>query len=92
MSYIQKKHRILYTSDVKNLDHLSDLSGTFDLMICECTHVELETAAVFSIKHNIPKLLLTHIPLHMEVADKLVQLKKKDLYIEFAQVGKWIEF
>jgi len=89
---IHKKSRILYTSDIQNLKHLEALSHLFRLMICECTHVDLETASDYAMSHRIPNLILTHIPPHLDVTDKPFFLSEADgISIEFAEDGKWIE-
>ena len=84
--------RILYSSDVVNLDHLKNIEPRLNIFLCESTHVLPEEAIRFALNHNVQQLIFTHIPPDME-DKKNIYAKKSDehLLIHFAMDGQIIE-
>ncbi len=82
---------VIYTSDVDSLDHLSGFKQKSQLLISECTHVEIETVIRFAENKAIPEILFTHIPPEIEsIKDKTIN-RSDPPSVDFASDGKSIE-
>ena len=82
---------VIYTSDIDSLYHLSGYKRKSELLISECTHVEIETVIQFAKEKNIPKILFTHIPPEIESIKDKTAHRVDPPSITFAEDGMNIE-
>ena len=80
-----------YTSDVNSLTHLRAVSSRVDVLISECTHLEIEEIIDFAHSAGIPKVILTHIPPELEGSSLSKKKQHKNIMVEFAEDGYVIE-
>ena len=57
---------VVYSSDLGSLEDLGETPKAADLLILECTHVDLETIMEGVVGWEANKVLLTHIPAELE--------------------------
>jgi ribonuclease BN (tRNA processing enzyme) len=57
---------VVYSSDLGHLRDLGDVPKQADLLLLECTHVDLETIMDAVVKWEVKKVLLTHVPEELE--------------------------
>jgi ribonuclease BN (tRNA processing enzyme) len=86
-----KKGDAFYTSDVNSLTHLRAVSSRVDVLISECTHLEIEEIIDFAHSAGIPKVILTHIPPELEGSSLSKKKQHKNIMVEFAEDGYVIE-
>ena len=82
---------VVYTSDIDSLDHLSEWKKKTELLISECTHVEIENVIRFAKKKAIPQILLTHIPPQIESVKDNYKNRSDPPFVNFADDGDSIE-
>jgi len=82
---------VIYTSDIDSLNHLSGWKQQTQLLISECTHVDIETVIRFAEEKAIPQILLTHIPPQIESVKDTYQDRSDPPSVKFASDGKWFE-
>jgi len=82
---------LIYTSDIKNLEHLNDIGGNIKVLLTEYTHISFDEILKFSKSQKINRVILTHIPPEREnhSSENLEDLKTRN--IEWAQDGTLIE-
>lgn len=57
---------VVYSSDLGYLRDLGDVPKQVDLLLLECTHVDLETIMEAVLGWEVKKVLLTHVPEELE--------------------------
>ena len=57
---------VVYSSDLEGIRDLGDVPMNADLLILECTHIELEEIMEAVVEWEAKKILLTHIPAELE--------------------------
>jgi ribonuclease Z len=62
--------KVIYTSDVEGLDHLGSVAAMANVLISECTHVEMEKVADFARQNRVSRIVFTHIPPGLEHPDE----------------------
>jgi ribonuclease BN (tRNA processing enzyme) len=83
--------KVLVTSDVDGLDHLSACAPMANLLISECMHVDLEDILNFSRQNRISRVVLTHIPPGMKIPEPSITERESDLNVQFANDGDTFE-
>jgi ribonuclease BN (tRNA processing enzyme) len=82
---------VVYTSDIDSLDHLSGWSHKTELLISECTHVDIETVIRFAKSKTIPRIVFTHIHPEIEKIKDRYSRRSDPPSIEFANDGDSFE-
>jgi ribonuclease BN (tRNA processing enzyme) len=57
---------VVYSSDLGGIEDLGDLPRQADLLLLECTHVDLEAIMEAVVGWEVHKVLLTHIPAELD--------------------------
>ena len=57
---------VVYSSDLESLSDLRDIPRQADLLLLECTHVDLEAIMEAVVGWEVKKVLLTHVPEELE--------------------------
>jgi ribonuclease BN (tRNA processing enzyme) len=81
----------LYTSDINDFAHLENEVRNVDLLVSECTHVDVEQCIRFAKEHDIPRVLFTHIPPNVDANLKSIKRRFTDPSIRFASDGETVE-
>jgi len=87
----KNEHGIIYTSDVDDLNHLHLKSGEIQLLIAECTHIQIEDIIKFARSLDIKRIIITHIPPETDKDASANPKQKSDTTVKFAYDGMVIE-
>jgi ribonuclease BN (tRNA processing enzyme) len=78
---------VIYTSDINSLDHLYPDSFDANILISECTHIQIEEVLAFARSTNIRRVVFTHIPPEIDnYPSKLAEIPMP-MVVQFAKDG-----
>jgi phosphoribosyl 1,2-cyclic phosphodiesterase len=83
--------KAVYTSDVDGLDHLGAVAAMTNLLVAECTHVEVEDVLDFTRQNRIGRVIFTHIPSEMRLPISSSPDRDDGLTVVFAKDGDAFE-
>ncbi|KPL19550.1 MAG: hypothetical protein AMJ92_02855 [candidate division Zixibacteria bacterium SM23_81] len=70
--------KLVYSGDVGGIEDLRDLLAQTDLLITECMHMNPEDLLAVLAEHQVPRTVLTHLPMELEGKEPyLLQLAQK---------------
>ncbi len=88
----EKSHkRVVYTSDVDSLAHLTVHREGVGILISECAHLSVDDVIDFARQSGIPRIILTHIPPEKEKLALSEKQNPSSSTIEWAFDGLVIE-
>jgi len=84
--------KFIFTSDIYSVDEVKDYLEGVDLLLIECSHVEIEDIIDLISDFFVPRVILTHVSPERELAQMVDYARLKfDINIEFAYDGMKIE-
>ncbi|NQT25411.1 MBL fold metallo-hydrolase [candidate division KSB1 bacterium] len=81
----------LYTSDINDFSHLENATENVQILISECTHIDVEQGIRFAECKGISRVLFTHIPPDVDENINAIKRRFTDPSIRFASDGETIE-
>jgi ribonuclease Z len=83
--------KAVVTSDVDGLDHLGAVAAMANVLVSECTHVEIEDVLDFARQNRIGRIVFTHIPREMGFPGASGKERADGLTVAFAKDGDSFE-